>query len=117
MRLDVTVHVDDAVLKALPEKARRRLEDVLLLAGHNVERRAKGKVPVKTGATRSSIHVDNRKLKELEVSIGPSTFYAPYLEFGTRYMAARPFMVPSLEEERLPFTRAAEQVLKEAASG
>jgi len=34
------------------------------------------------------------------VIVGPSVFYGKYLEFGTRNMAARPFMRPALSSVR-----------------
>lgn len=32
--------------------------------------------------------------------IGSAVFYAPFLEYGTRYMEARPFLKPALESAR-----------------
>lgn len=34
------------------------------------------------------------------VDIGTSVYYAPFLEFGTKRMAARPFLRPALEAAR-----------------
>lgn len=36
----------------------------------------------------------------LEVSIGFAKFYAAFLEYGTRLMAKRPFLLPTVEEWR-----------------
>ena len=37
--------------------------------------------------------------------------YGPYLEFGTSRMAARPFLFPSVEEERPVFMKALKEIL------
>ena len=62
-----------------------------------------------TGATANSIGVD---LEDggLAASIGPTTSYAPYLEFGTRRMSPRPFMGPALAAVEPSFTAAMEQL-------
>ena len=62
-----------------------------------------------TGATAYSIGVD---LEDggLAASIGPTTSYAPYLEFGTRRMSPRPFMGPALDAVEPSFTAAMGQL-------
>lgn len=58
---------------------------------------APGKSPaVDTGRLRQSIGV--QKVGEGHYRVGTNVEYAPYLEFGTRRMAARPFMRPALEQ-------------------
>lgn len=39
----------------------------------------------------------------MSASIGPSTNYAPFIEFGTRSTPARPFMVPALLDHQQAF--------------
>lgn len=93
------------------DKASRK---VLVRQGAIVEREAKrlvsqgggkahvpskpGKPPhVQTGVLRSSIAfaIDTAAF-EPTVLVGPTAKYGKYLEFGTRKMAARPFMRPAL---------------------
>jgi HK97 gp10 family phage protein len=66
-----------------------------------VDRAAKNLCPVDTGRLRSSINwrlgVDGRGLY---ATIGTNVEYAPYVEFGTRYMAAQPFLRPALNAAR-----------------
>jgi HK97 gp10 family phage protein len=60
------------------------------------EARAKQLAPVLTGTLRRSIHsVFTRG--GLTGTYGPSVAYGFWVEFGTRYRAARPFMRPSAE--------------------
>lgn len=53
---------------------------------------------VDTGHLRNSIGV--QKIGEGAYRVGTDVKYALYLEFGTRRMAARPFMRPALEAVR-----------------
>lgn len=58
---------------------------------------APGEAPASdTGTLVSRITVDTSDLSALVVRVGAHTNYAAYLEFGTRRMAARPFMRPAL---------------------
>lgn len=59
---------------------------------------ARQNVPVLTGATRDSINMDpgviaKPNIGEYSIRVGPTTFYSPFLEYGTVYMAPRPFMM------------------------
>src|SRR5579863_3879254 len=56
---------------------------------------AKRLVPVDTGQTRDSIGYTIDR-KALEVTIHADTRWAIFLEFGTRFMRARPFLRPAL---------------------
>ena len=109
MRFDATVRVEDARLRALFAKLRPGLVAVVAIAAHNVEGRAKELVPVDTGATKNSIQPTFQS-GGLAARIGPTTTYAPFLEFGTHRMRARPFLIPALEQNRQPFLEAAKQV-------
>lgn len=58
-----------------------------------------------TGATANSIGVDFTA-GGLTATVGPTTSYSVYLEFGTRRMSARPFMGPALDVVEPGFTQA-----------
>ena len=70
---------------------------------------------VDTGATMNSINArpDDTDANGLSWKIGPSTEYAPFIEYGTVYMRARPFMTPALEQESPRFVEALRQVFNE----
>ena len=111
--INITVIVEDARLRQLSAELEHRLENVLDVASHGVERRAKDIVIQKdiidTGATLGSIQPE--PAGRLARRIGPSTVYAIFLELGTHRMAARPFMIPALEEERGSLIAAVKDVL------
>ena len=111
MRFDATVRVEDARLRARIAKLRPGLVAVVAIAAHNVEGRAKELVPVDTGATKNSIQPTFQS-GGLAARIGPSTSYAPFLEFGMHRRRARPFMVPALEQNRQPFIDAVRELVR-----
>lgn len=83
---------------------------VVRTAAYKVAADAQQLVPVDTGATKNSIHVTT-KAGGLEADIGPTTSYAPFLEFGTSRMAPRPYMSPALDRNAEGFTAAVAQIV------
>lgn len=62
-----------------------------------IENMAKTLCPVDTGRLRASItHEVGKEGNELVGRIGTNVEYAPYVELGTRYMAARSFLRQAL---------------------
>lgn len=64
-----------------------------------------------TGATANSIHASG---SGLEMEIGPTTYYAWFVENGTSRMAAKPFMGPAADRNEEPFVTAMGQLGEEA---
>jgi len=73
-----------------------------------VTERAREIVPVRTGYLRSTIY--SKRTGFLGWEVGASAFYAGFIEFGTRYMRARPYLRPAVEE-KVPLVR---EALKDA---
>lgn len=55
-----------------------------------------------TGTTKRSIGLEIKD-DGLTAESGAETEYAPYLEYGTRFMEAQPFVRPALEEQAQQF--------------
>ena len=73
--------------------------------GHYGWEKGKGKVFKKpTGTTKRSVRLEITD-GGLTAESGPMTDYAEYLEFGTRFMDAQPFVRPALEEQSKKFER------------
>lgn len=68
---------------------------VVAKAALDIEAHAKTKAPVKTGALRASIQAVQVSQLHWRVTVGAD--YGIYLEYGTRYMAARPYFQPALD--------------------
>lgn len=75
----------------------------------DIEATAKQLCPVDTGATANSIYsaFDD---SELAAAVGPTTEYAPYLEYGTSRMAPHAFMGPAFDRHIPDFVAAARQL-------
>lgn len=67
---------------------------VVSKVAHEIEATGKELCPVDTGATRNSIYTS---VEGANAAIGPTTSYAPYVEFGTSRMAPEAFMGPALD--------------------
>ena len=76
-----------------------------------VAEKAKRLAPVRTGRLRNSIYW--RKTGFLGYMVGAAVYYAGFVEFGTRYMRARPYLRPAIEE-KLPEIR---EELKDSIMG
>ena len=64
-----------------------------------------------TGATKRSIGIEFRD-GGLTGVVKTGTHYSPYLEFGTRKMAAQPFMRPAFYDQRVKFMQDMSRLLK-----
>ena len=75
----------------------KTLEEMAL----KVEREAKRIVPVRTGRLRASIH--HGKMEDLVYFVGSPVIYAPFVEYGTRKMAAKPYLRPAVRKVVLEY--------------
>jgi HK97 gp10 family phage protein len=66
-----------------------------------VERDAKARVPIATGALHDAIHKDDRQREGIYVIGGDDEiWYGHLVENGTVRTSPQPFLVPALEENR-----------------
>ena len=90
------------------------------ISARNVEKDAKARIAawpaIDTSATINSIEAKPVggfvRGENLAWRVGPVTEYSPFIEFGTRHMRARPFMVPALEGEAPRFRDAMAELVK-----
>ena len=55
-----------------------------------------------TGTTKRSIGLEMTD-SGFTADVAPETEYSPYLEYGTRFMDAQPFVRPALESQAIQF--------------
>lgn len=113
---DIKVKGLDELYDALKKNA--TLQDVQRVVKHNgaglqqkMQRKADFKQGYQTGATKDSIGleiIDNG----LTAVCGPTTEYAEYLEYGTRFMNAQPFVQPALNEQAKKFQKDLQKLMK-----
>lgn len=88
LQVDGLVSYTRSLRPHLADAAKQTAERVAELAGQFV--------PVDTGALRRSIRVEVMDDLTLTVWAGDDAVdYAGYVEYGTRFMAAQPFMTPA----------------------
>ena len=91
-----------------------RLNDVSRVVRHNgAEMQAKSQqnAPVDTGTLKRSIDLeitDGGMTAEVE----PTAGYAPYVEFGTRFMEAQPYLKPAFDEQSEKFRKDMQKLVK-----
>lgn len=64
-----------------------------------------------TGATKRSIGLDVTD-GGFTAEVGPTTEYSEYLEYGTRFMSAQPFVAPALDEQKTQFFSDMEKLVR-----
>ncbi len=107
-------------LEELQKKLKKNanMDDVKKVVRHNgsqlqqkIQQKADFKKGYQTGTTKRSVSLE---IKDggLSAESGPTTEYAEYLEFGTRFMEAQPFVKPALEEQSKKFESDLQKLVK-----
>lgn len=78
------------------------VKKVVRYHGAALQRRAMTAAPVDTGNLKRSIGIEITD-GGLTATVEPTAEYASYVEYGTRFMNAQPFVRPSLEEQGAAF--------------
>ena len=75
------------------------VKDTVKLNGSEMQKKAQGNAPVDTGTLKRSIGIDISD-GGMTATVEPTAEYAPYVELGTRFMEAQPFLKPAFEEQK-----------------
>lgn len=84
-----------AALHTFDSTMQRYVHAKLASWAEDVKTEAMRRAPVKTGHLRSSIY---SLVKDWVVNIGAEATYALFIELGTRYLRARPYLYPSIQQ-------------------
>ena len=102
-----TVQGLDTLQKALKDNV--TLDDLKKVVRHNgaelqrkIQKNADFNKGYQTGTTKRSVGLEIRD-GGLTADAGPETEYSPYVEYGTRFMDAQPFVRPAYEEQKEKF--------------
>jgi len=96
----------DAWAARLPGQCQEILKDVT----EQVAADAKTDAPVKTGKLRDSIITEVQAKQGL---VKVMKFYGLFIEYGTKKMAAKPFLRPAAEKAAPEFTRLMKEMISE----
>lgn len=94
-------------------EVRRKARNAVRLSTLQVERGAKLRAPVDTGALRNSINSSFTGTglgSDFVGECGPEVYYGVFVELGTVKMAPRPFLGPAFDEVEPAFVAALEQI-------
>lgn len=112
MAVEITCNLEGVeefkkAVEKLDSAMQRQIHEQLAKWAANVKDAAKQLAPVRTGYLRSSLYAE---IQGWTAKIGAEASYAGFVEFGTRYMQARPYIYPALQRH-LPQL---EQIILEA---
>jgi HK97 gp10 family phage protein len=97
----------------LPQIAKgmeNRAAQIVAKTALDIEAGAKVRAPVDTGTLRASIQARRISPTHWIVTVGVD--YGIYLEYGTRFMGARPYFGPAIRAVRSSFNQAMKGVVK-----
>ena len=99
-------------------KSNVKMDDVKKVVRHHgaaLQTRMQGKADFtrgyQTGTTKRSIGLEIKD-DGLTAEVAPTTEYSPYLEYGTRFMDAQPFVRPALNEQKEEFKRDMQKLVR-----
>lgn len=97
----------DTLEKALKDKAKLQAAKALVkYYGAAIQRDAQDSAPVDTGNLKRSISLEySEGAASAKAEIKATADYSGYVEYGTRYMDAQPFMRPSFNKNKLLFEK------------
>ncbi len=88
-------------------KKNATLDDVKRIVKYNgaqLQTNAQRKAPVDTGNLKRSIGI-SMKDKGMTAEVEPTAEYAPYVEYGTRFMNAQSFVGPAFYDQEEKFKK------------
>lgn len=95
-----------------------QMDDVKTVVRHNGQEmtrkminKADFKCGYQTGDTKRSITLEIEN-GGFDATAGPETEYSPYVEYGTRFMDAQPFVRPAFNEQKEKFKSDLNKLMK-----
>ena len=107
-------------IKELQKELKKRadISDIKFVVRQNgselqrkMQQKADFKKGYQTGTTKRSISLDITD-SGMTADVGPTTEYAEYLEYGTRFMEAQPFATPAFDEQKDQFISDLKKIMR-----
>lgn len=92
--IQVSVTVKRSVIEKIPDAMKAEAERIMSAAAREGEIVAKRAAPVRTGFLKNSISVERG---ELNRTLHSKANYSAYVNYGTKYMGARPYFTEGAE--------------------
>ena len=106
---DVVWEVVSTKFPQIIKSMERKAGVIVAKAALDIQEGAQRRAPVDTGTLRASIQAKRINATTWEVWVGVE--YGIYLEYGTRHMAAQPFLRPAVAAVSDSFRKAMRQVV------
>ena len=87
------------------------VHSVVAANGARLHRQAMAKAPIASGTLMRSIGLSLRD-GGMSAAVRPAEEYAAYVEYGTRFMAAQPYLRPAFEQVKPQFIADLKKVMK-----
>lgn len=94
--------IDELQMKLKKNVQMSDIKKVVRKNGSDMQKKAQKNAPVDTGTLQRSITLEMRdsgKTAEVE----PTVDYGAYVELGTRFMTAQPYLKPAFDEQKEKF--------------
>lgn len=91
-----------------------QMEDVKRVVRHNgaeMQEKAQRNAPVDTGTLERSIGLEITD-SGMAAEVEPTAEYAPYVELGTRFMEAQPYLKPAFDDQKEKFKKDMKKLVK-----
>ena len=110
--MELEVRGIEKLSKALKKRADLSdVKKVVQMNGAEMQRGAQRRAPVDTGFLKRSIELSIED-GGFTAKVAATAHYAPYLEWGTRFMTAQPFVRPSFFTQRKQFIKDMQRIMK-----
>lgn len=104
-----------AFIAKLPPAIEKSADETCAVIAEMAAARSRDIVPVRTGRLQRSVQVWNPA--PMMYQVGSILNYAPFVEYGTRFMRAQPYLRPAAQEASLKITQTMKEKLLEALYG
>lgn len=102
----------DALGKELMKRASMKdVQNVVRLSGAELQQKAQRRAPVDTGNMKRSISLELTD-NGMTAIVKSGADYSAYVNFGTRFQSANPFMTSSFNEQKINFISDLKRLMK-----
>lgn len=110
--ITLKIKVDRGLAKALKKAGlEAKVKQTVVRNASKMQEKAMGLTPVDTGYLERSIGLTEWP-SGFGISVEPTAEYASYVEYGTRYQTAQPFMRPAFQQQQKKFKGDLDKLLK-----
>lgn len=108
IKLEGIMELDKKLAKNIQKQAVRT---IVKKNGKALQKKAQKKAPIDTGTLERSIGLETEN-DGLTAIVEPTAAYAAYVEYGTRFMKAQPYLRPAFDEQSKIFKSDMEKLVR-----